>query len=158
MNRLTAALFVFATSLWDPSSASACDCSVPPIDIAIRQADVVISGSVTRIEVTETTGVLRVNVYVRETLKGQASGNFTIYSHPFGASCLGYNFQVGREYVVFAAANDPRRQPFHMPEAPSTGHVVHLCGGTADLQNPVGNDNRRLEEARQRLRPHSRGK
>jgi hypothetical protein len=46
---------------------------------------------------------------VREVLKGHAARNFTIYSHSFGGSCLGFDFKVGREYVVVALTNAPAR-------------------------------------------------
>ena len=149
MRRFFALLVLLLALLCDPSSAFACSCDIPPTDIAIRQADVIVSGPVTRIEVTQVPGVLRVTIYVRETLKGQADRNFTIYSHPYGGSCVGYDFRVGREYVVFAQANT---RPFHIAGAPSDSHIVPLCGGTADLENPTGDGNRRLYEARQQLK------
>jgi hypothetical protein len=153
MGRFVAPL-VLLLALWcDPSTAYACTCAVPPIDIAIRQADVIVSGPATRIEVTQVPGVLRATIYVRETLKGQADRNFTIYTHPPGGSCVGYDFRVGREYVVFAQANGPTVGPLHIAEAPPNSYIVPLCGGTADLQNPISDGNRRLYEARQRLKP-----
>jgi hypothetical protein len=145
------ALLVLASPLWVPAKAVACDCGVPPIGIAIAQADVILTGSVTRIEVTEVTGVHRIAVDVRERFKGQPGHNFTIYSHPFGVSCLGYDFRVGREYVVFAMVNNNKSELFQIPGAPRTGHLVYLCSGTADLANAVGN--RRLLEVRQSLKP-----
>jgi hypothetical protein len=132
MKRLLLVLLVLATFISDPPSASACDRDVPPIDLAIRQADVIFSGPATRIEATAVTGVLRVNVYVRESFKGQPDRNFTIDSHPYGGSCLGYDFRVGREYVIFAMANDAKTGPFQMAGAPRTGHLVYLCSGTAE--------------------------
>jgi hypothetical protein len=153
MKRLPLALLVLAALMGDPSSASACSCDVPAIDKLIAQADVIFSGPVTRMEVTETTGVLRVTVYVRETLKGQANSNFTIYNLADTASCRGYDFRVGREYVVFAMVND--KKSFQIPAAPRTGHLVSLCGGTAELNDPLGRGRRRLYEVKQRLK--SRG-
>jgi hypothetical protein len=147
--RLVALLVVLLAWLCVPSSASACSCVVPPTDIAIRQAEIILSGPVTRIEVTQVPGVLRVTIHVRETLKGRADRTFTIYSHPYGGSCVGYDFRVGREYVVFARANTG---PFRIDGAPQDSHIVPLCGGTADLQNPVGDGNRRLYETRQQLK------
>jgi hypothetical protein len=152
MIRLTGVVLALM-AFWSPSRALACDCGIPPVDIAIRQADVILSGPVTRIETTEIAGVLRVTVYVREVLKGHADRIFAIYSRPFGGPCLGFDFKVGREYVVFALTNASPHGSFHMPEAPATGQVVHLCGGTADLQNPLGPGNRRLQEVRRRLKP-----
>jgi hypothetical protein len=151
--RLMVGLVANLCFLLTARSASACSCDVPPVDVAIGQADVIFSGPLTRMEVTDVVGVLRAIFQVREPLKGQAGRNFIAYTHRFGGSCLGYDFRVGHEYIVFAIANDAKGGPLHMPRVLSSAYVVYLCSGTADLQNPTGTGNRRLYEVRQQLKP-----
>jgi hypothetical protein len=106
-------------------------------------------------EKTETAGILRVNASVHESFKGGATTTLTIYSHPFGASCLGYDFRVGREYVIFATLNNGmingrKSDVFQMRDAPPTAYIVYLCSGTADLGRADGHE--RLAALRQGLK------
>ena len=145
MKALRSVVPLLAILVSDPSSASALDCDVPPIDIAIREATAILTGQVTRMEVTEAPGVLRVTVNVRETLKGQPDRNFTIYSNE--RSSVRYDFRVGREYIVFSRSNDSLK----IAALPRTAQVAYLCSGTAELQSAAGK--RRLSEVRDRLKP-----
>jgi hypothetical protein len=79
----------------------------------------------------------------------------TIYTHPFGGSGLGYDFRVGREYVIFARINngmlDGRNsEVFQMRDVPSTDYTVYLCGGTADVASADGKQP--ITALRQRLK------
>ena len=145
MKELRSVLPLLAILITAPSRALALDCDVPPIDIAIRQATVILTGQVTRLEVTEVPGLLRVTVNVRETLKGQPDRNFTIYSDE--RSSVRYDFRVGRGYIVFSRGNDSLK----IAGLPATAHVAYLCSGTAELSSAEGK--RRLSEVRERLKP-----
>jgi len=145
MKELRSILPLLATLISGPATAFALSCDVPLIDIAIRQATAILTGHVTRIEVTEVTGVLRVTVNVRETLKGQPDRNFTIYSDE--RSSVRYDFRVGREYIVFSRGNDS----LDIAGLPRTAQVAYLCSGTAELRSAEGT--RRLSEVRERLKP-----
>jgi len=145
MKQLRSALPVLAILISNPSSASAWDCDVPPLDVALRQATAILTGQVTRMEVTEVAGVVRVTVNVRETFKGEHNSTFTIYSYT--RSTVSYEFRIGREYIVFARGNDSPT----VAELPRTGQIAYLCGGTAELHSADGK--RRLSEVRERLKP-----
>src|SRR5215510_11100654 len=105
IHRLAALPLVVACFVGQSPNAYACDCSTLPIDASIAQADMIVRATVTRIETTETAGVLRLIAFVGETFKGAATTTLTIYTHPFGVSCMGYDFRVGRDYVVFSMLN-----------------------------------------------------
>jgi hypothetical protein len=145
MKELRSVLPLLAILISDPSSAFVVSCDVPSMDIAIRQATAILTGQVTRMEVTEATGVLRVTVNVRETLKGQPDRNFTMYSNK--RSSVRYDFRVGREYIVFSRGNDS----LEIAGLPRTAQVAYLCSGTTELRSAEGK--RRLSEVRERLKP-----
>ena len=152
---LTAHALVLISFAGQTRTAYACDCSTLPVDMSIAQADVIVRATVTRMETTETAGVLRLIASVRESFKGASTTTLTIYTHPFGFSCLGYDFRVGREYVVFARINNGmingnRSDLLQMRDVPSTVYVVYLCGGTADVGRADGYQ--RLAALRQRLK------
>jgi hypothetical protein len=154
IHRLAAFALVLAFFVVQPPSLYACDCATRPIEESIARADMIVRATVMRMEATETAGVLRLIGSVRETFRGAPSTTLTIYTHPFGASCLGYDFKVGREYVIFAILNNGiingmKSDVLHMRDAPSTAYIVYLCSGTADTSRPDGHE--RLAALRQWL-------
>ena len=152
---LTAPALLLTFLIGQTPTAYACDCSALPLDTSIAQADMVVRATVTRMETTETAAVLRLTASVSETFKGTTTTTVTIYTHPFGASCLEYDFRAGREYVVFARINNGmlngrKSNVLQMRDVPATAYVVYLCGGTADVARGDGHE--RLAAVRQRLK------
>jgi hypothetical protein len=110
----------------------------------------VVSGLVTAINLDRQTGLLRVEVDIRESFKREAANPpRAIYTALFGNSCYGFDFRVGREYVIFALA-PPTARWGPSPRVRTTGLVVALCGGTAEIGNLHGN--RALQELRKIVR------
>jgi hypothetical protein len=134
--RWTLLVTVFAFGLW-PADVLACDCDVPPIAMAIERANVVATGRITRLEWIEASGVIQVEIAVAESLKGTGvKGQFVAYTRPYGVSCFGYDFRVGRDYLVFASRPQPALEPINLP---TSGYLVGLCGGTTELGQRQGN-------------------
>ena len=145
MKELRSVLPLLAILISNPSSGFVLDCDVPPLDVAIRQATAILTGQVTRIDVTEVAGVVRVTVNVRETFKGKHNSTFTIYSNT--RSTISYEFQIGREYILFARDNDSLK----IAELPRTAQIAYSCSGTAETGSADGS--RRLAQVRERLKP-----
>ena len=110
--------------------AAVCDCSQPTMPRSYELADVVVRGRVIGIVLDAASGWLRVDVEVAETFKQPRLGPHSFYTDTFGVTCEGYDFRVGREYVIFA----------DVPAKLSTGRkvslagvIVTLCGGTSEM-------------------------
>jgi hypothetical protein len=86
-----------------------------------------------------------VTIKVRETFKGKSDRDFTIYSD--SRSTVSFDFQVGREYLVFARDNDL----LEVGDLPRSARIAYLCSGTAELGSADGK--RRLVQVRERLQP-----
>ena len=145
--RLSLLAIVLAVSLW-PSDVLACDCDVPPIATAIRRADIIVTGRITKLEWVESSGVIRVEIAIAESLKGPAAkGTVVAYTRPYGVSCFGYDLRIGRDYIVFASHPQPAIEPVTLP--PSS-YLIGLCGGTSELGQRQGNQ--RLTATKEALR------
>lgn len=121
------AIFILAISLvgYVPK-AKACSCipPEPPLE-AMAKADIVFAGKVADIDapavMTSTLDENKITFNVSRAWKGVEMNPFYVYSSGSSASC-GYEFEVGKEYLVYAYDDDGR---------PATG----LCTRTALLAN-----------------------
>jgi hypothetical protein len=134
-----------------PSDAAACTCAVPPMSIAIEQADLVVTGRVRKMEWDETTGVIATEIRIAETLRGTLPPlPFRVYAYAGGGGhCLGFTFNAGREYLIFATRNERFVRNGLGLKIPPHHFVTSECGGTIELHNLAGNQ--RLQEVRKIL-------
>jgi hypothetical protein len=125
-------------------NAEACDCvSVPsraPIKVDPAWKGMLGVGQVVALRLVEIDGrptsVLAVDVIVSEAFQNATPGRVTIYSHVFGASCYGYDFRIGQEYLIATIPSESLdREREVLPNLLAAGsQVVPLCGGTAELR------------------------
>lgn len=136
---VTSAVVLTASGSADP--AFACSCASGPVQRSFKAADLVVLGRVMAIQVVdEYPGLLRVETEVIESFKsGVRSIPKVVYTQMSGASCYGYHFDVGRQYVIFAS--NPQNLPAaaSAPLVPPNELLVSLCGGTEETGNLYGN-------------------
>jgi hypothetical protein len=145
--RISILLLASALFFCSARNAEACDCiSVPssaPIKVNPAWKGMLGVGRIEAVRTFESngiqTGVLAVDVIVSEAFQNATPGRVTIYTHPFGASCYGYDFRIGLEYLISAIPSeslDPDREV--IPNVlPAGSQIVSLCGGTAELRTPA---------------------
>ena len=94
------------------------------------------------------TNVVAVELVVGEGLHNATPGRVTVYTYVFGASCYGYDFRIGQEYLIATTPSESLdREREVMPNiAPAGSQVVSLCGGTFELRS------RNAQEALKHLR------
>jgi hypothetical protein len=113
---MTLPLVVLMLSLWHPSAVPPCEevlrCSClpqPPVAEALQDASAVFRGVVRhvaeeRLDTGRPSG-RRVTFEVSRTWKGAVGEVITVGTGTSSADC-GYDFEVGREYVVYAHGDD----------------------------------------------------
>ena len=143
MNKFLVLVFM-ACLLLGARTAAACDCVGPRGRAALANANVAFSGKVIKIiyvdnrEQTNPEPRVIVTFRVYRVWKGQAKRKITLHTVLNKVTCNGYSFKEGKEYLVFAHANDSEAAKM-FPKAKNT-LGVNTCGGTfplADAQRDV---------------------
>jgi hypothetical protein len=123
--------------------ASACECVGVPTREYVRSADVVYTGRVVSIRAAaQRFAWPEIEFALDRTLKGRTDAKRFVLVTPTskGVNCRGFDFVVGKEYVVFATGRDS--------ETGLRGtYGVNWCGGTMSLETEDGK--RRLRETLQ---------
>jgi hypothetical protein len=116
----------------DPLRSSACQCIVTGLPKLMQKADVVVSGVVLwseapgprpakvngKIKMLISGGdMVRWHVALTRIWKGEVPDTVCFYSPRMGAAC-GVEFEVGREYAIFADSLSER--PAWLPELPDS--------------------------------------
>jgi len=106
--------------------ASACSCVGIAPEQAVYRAGIVFAGSVSAIR-GDGNVPPEVEFHVEEVLKGPPDAATIVLHTPSrsGANCEGYDFDMGKTYLVFAFAR-ASNQP--------ASYGVSMCGGTTQLQ------------------------
>jgi hypothetical protein len=136
---LVAIVILLSAFLGSERRASACDCVGVPTSEYLRVADVVYTGRVVSIRADpQRFAWPEIEFGLDRTIKGPTDGKrFVLVTLPVkGVNCRGFDFVVGKEYVVFATGRDSETL------LPGT-YGVSWCGGTASLET---------DEGKQRLR------
>jgi hypothetical protein len=123
--------------------ASACDCVGLPTSEYLRGADVVYTGRVVSIRAEgQRFAWPEIEFRLDRTIKGRTDGKrFVLVTPPTnGVNCRGFDFVVGKEYLVFATGRDSETG------LPGT-YGVNWCAGTKSLDADDGKQ--RLREALQ---------
>ena len=132
-----AAILTMGGALAMPATAVACDCNQARIDPNYR--GLIVRGQVIRMDLLQGTNTVMVQLAVQRVQQGAWTGN-TIrgYGTTFGVLCEGYDFKLGREYVVLPVPlpEDVRRNVLHAP--PTALYFGGLCGPTLDLRTRPG--------------------
>jgi hypothetical protein len=130
-----------------PTRATACDCVTLPSS-SPSYSGLIVRGRVIKLEHDQRTNTLAVELLVDEVLSGDhRSKTLTVYGHVFGESCFGYDFRIGREYIVFPRPNDTDQTDGNGVIAPPGALLFGmLCGPTTDLRTVHGQQ--KLKEIR----------
>jgi len=123
----------------------ASECIVVPTSESITTADVIYTGRVTTIRVGPQFAWPEIEFDVHERLKGPVSGKTFVLQTPNGKGmdCEGFDFVVGKDYLVFAAAR------YSVTGQPRT-YGVGSYQGTALLDSDEGKQ--RLRATRRMIR------
>ena len=121
----------------------ACSCDKPrSATTAMDQAAAVFSGVVTEIKYvddpkkTNREWRIVVTFTVKQAWKNVTTKGFTLHTVYNRASCDGYAFEHGKEYLVFARKNeDADRRHFAPTVLPQESFGVRFCGGTSLLSS-----------------------
>ena len=140
---------LLATSLF-ASPVFACDCSLMPVRLALGSNDLVFSGVVTSVRLTQQQadgdGLTIVELSVEKSWKGAPMRLVTLHFHHNEAACEGYAFAVGQRYVVFAKRNPPGFSDLYRLGSALT-YGVTRCGGTSLQTNPLTRERERQLDA-----------
>ena len=130
-----------------PTRASACDCVSLPSPNS-TYSGLIVRARVIKLDHDQTTNTLAVELVVEEVLSGEhRTKTLTVYGHVFGVSCFGYDFRIGREYIVFPRPNDTDQARGDGVITPPGGLLFGmLCGPTTDLHTVQGQQ--KLKEIR----------
>ena len=144
---LAAVIFLIAMLVGE-RRATACDCVGLPTDEYLRAADVVYTGRVIDIRTdAQRFGSPEIEFRLERAIKikGRTDGKrFVLVTRPGkGVNCRGFDFVVGKKYLVFATARDSETG------LPGT-YGVNWCAGTTSLEFDDGR--RRLRETLQLTR------
>jgi hypothetical protein len=135
-----------------PSPVEACSCDVGRVSTAIERHQLIATGRIANLHWLDARNVVQVTITVEQMLKGSSHNRLlTVYTRQYGTSCYGYDFRIGRRFLVFARdPTDPREAPMEsLTGLPDGGHIVELCGGSVSLDTGPGNE--RLKAVQQRL-------
>ena len=155
MVRISTLLLASALFVGSARTADACECistSVGTVKVDPEWKGMLAVGRVTALRLVEKDGaptnIVAVDVIVSEALRNATPGRLTIYTHVFGASCYGYDFRIGQEYLIGTIPSEllDRDREVLPHLLPVGSHVVSLCGGAAELHR------RDTQEALKRLR------
>ena len=135
---LIVALLVWS---WAPP-AFACDCNVKQVGDALDLADFVVSGIVTSIRLARVDQFGReaptvVEIAIQRTWKGKTVPAMTLHTQRNSSSCVGFEFAVGDQYLVFATRNSEALTRRYGLPATSVTYGVTSCGGTTNSRDPV---------------------
>jgi hypothetical protein len=140
---LVASLILFSAFLGSERRASACDCVGVPTSEYLRGADVVYTGRVVSIRADgQRFAWPEIEFGLDRTIKGRTDGKRFVLVTPSakGVNCRGFDFVVGKGYLVFATGRDSETG------LPGT-FGVNWCGGTTSLEADDGQQ--RLRETLQ---------
>ena len=134
-----------------PRPALACDIvSVPlakPLTLDRNSKTLLVVGRVIGQRLIDGSGgVVEIQLQISETfLNPSPSDRVTVYTMVFGVSCYGYDFKIGREYLVSTILSDSldRRVEPLVYAVPAGSQVVGL-GGAFDLRTPEAEERLRL--------------
>jgi hypothetical protein len=139
---VAAAIFLSALVVGE-RRASACDCVGLPTTEYLRSADVVYTGRVVSIRAdAQRFAWPEIEFGLDRTIKGRTDGKrFVLVTQPAkGVNCRGFDFVIGKEYLVFATGRDSETG------LPGT-YGVSWCAGTISLEDDDGKQ--RLRETLQ---------
>jgi hypothetical protein len=139
------ALFLSALVVGE-RGASACDCAGVPTSQYLRNADVVYTGRVVSIRADgQRFAWPEIEFGLDRTIKGRTDGKRFVLVTPAGkgVNCRGFDFVVGKKYLVFATGRDSETGQ------PGT-YGVNWCAGTMSLEADDGKQ--RLRETLQLTR------
>lgn len=128
-----AALFLSALIVGE-RRASACECVGVPTSEYLQSADVVYTGRVVSIRTDpQRFAWPEVEFRLDRTIKGRTDGKrFVLVTPPSkGVNCRGFDFVVGKGYLVFATGRDSETG---LPGA----YGVNWCAGTMSLEADAG--------------------
>lgn len=124
------------------SPAFACDCSVSPVDRALRSSPLVFSGTVTSVRLVRATNPSDVSATIVElalqrSYKGAPARTVTLHTQRPHSDCSGFEFVAGDQYLVFAIRNSGEvTQRYGLSPATVT-YGVTSCGGTSNARDPM---------------------
>ena len=119
------------------NSVSACSCKAQDARTSLPGADAVFSGRVIEVEYVDEKPMrsgdprVVVTLEVYRIWKGARAKTIVLHTVYNQASCAGYFFKKGEEFLVVAKKNDPATAALYPKSTQSLG--VGLCGGTARL-------------------------
>ncbi len=143
---LVAIVIFFSAFVVCERRASACDCVGLPTSEYLRGADVVYTGRVVSIRADGQRFTWpEIEFGLDRTIKGRTNGKrFVLVTPPAkGVNCRGFDFVVGKQYLVFATGRDSETG------LPGT-YGVNWCAGTTSLEADDGTQ--RLRETLQLAR------
>ena len=128
-----------------PRPAVACDCvALPlktPVELDRSFKTLLPAGKVVGLRPVDKQ-VIAVEIEITEGfLNATPKTRMTVYTQVFGSSCYGYDFRIGREYListVLSESIDPTSEIL-AHALPKGSHVVGLCMAF-DLSFPFGQD------------------
>jgi hypothetical protein len=132
--RLAAVAIFFSAFVLCERPASACDCVGVPTSEYLRGADVVYTGRVVSIRADRQRFAWpEIEFGLDRTIKGHTDGKrFVLVTLPAnGVNCRGFDFVVGKAYLVFATGRDSESG------LPGT-YGVSWCAGTTLLETDKG--------------------
>ena len=146
MAQVLSVAVMLGVAFWGASPVEACTCVVPSPEQALNTSDLVLLGRVVKAELASP-NLIRVDVAVEQTFKGDARKSIGIYTRPRAASCYEYGFQVGEQYLIFATRPATRAPELRLSDLPGGEYITGVCLGTVDLATTQGVD--RLRAIRQ---------
>jgi hypothetical protein len=122
-----------------PTRATACDC-VSLTSPNPTYSGLIVRGRVIKLDHDQSTNTLAVELLIEEVLNGDHRGKtLTVYGHVSGVSCFGYDFRIGREYIVFPQLNDTDQAGgYGVITPPGALLFGRLCGPTTALDTVQG--------------------
>jgi len=125
--------FVAFIVLLGTRDASACTCVGTAPEQAVYRADIVFAGSVSAIRDDSNDPWPEVEFRVEEILKGPVDAVTMVLHTPNrgGTNCEGFDFDLGKTYLVFAFARASTQPP---------SYGVNMCGGTTPLEARGGRE------------------
>jgi hypothetical protein len=128
-----------------PRPAIACDCfPLPlktPVELDRSSKTLLAVGKVVGLRPVDEQ-VIAVEIEITEVfLNATPKTRMTVYTQVFGASCYGYDFRLGREYLISTIPSDSIDPTFEiLPHVlPKGSYVVGMCMAF-DLSFPFGQD------------------
>jgi len=109
MKHLVKAVLILCVLSSDTMTVDACTCSAPGPRHAFRDAAVVFIGQVLETglnpygKLYEKGYVSKIKFRIEKTWKGSHQSEITLLSDYWLGTCVGFNFEVGKKYLVYAS-------------------------------------------------------